>query len=114
MFTGHALAKRQQRGFGGLLSLELAGGEAAARVFLEALQYFSLAESLGGVESLAAHPWSMTHGVVDEASKRAAGLCPGLVRLSAGIEATGDLVADVGQALDAALEAGSARVSALG
>ena len=112
--AGHALAKRQQHGFGGMLSLELAGGEPAARLFLEALQYFSLAESLGGVESLAAHPWSMTHGVVDEASKLAAGLCPGLVRLSAGIEATGDLVADVEQALDCALEAASARVSALG
>jgi cystathionine gamma-synthase len=97
-----------------MLSLELAGGEPAAQVFLEALQYFSLAESLGGVESLASHPWSMTHGVVDEASKLAGGLCPGLVRLSAGIEATRDLVADVEQALDGVLAAASARVSALG
>ena len=102
---GHTVAKRQQRGFGGMLSLELAGREPAARAFLEALKYFSLAESLGGVESLASHPWSMTHGVVDEDSKRAAGLCPGLIRLSAGIEATADLVADVEHALDCALDA---------
>jgi cystathionine gamma-synthase len=88
-----------------MLSLELAGREPAARAFLEALKYFSLAESLGGVESLASHPWSMTHGVVDEDSKRTAGLCPGLIRLSAGIEATADLVADVEHALDCALDA---------
>ncbi len=103
--AGHTVAKRQQRGFGGMLSLELAGGEPAAKAFLEALQYFSLAESLGGVERLAAHPWTMTHGVVDEDSKRSAGLCEGLIRLSAGIEATADLVADVEHALDCALDA---------
>ena len=87
-----------------MLSLELAGGAPAAKAFLEALQYFSLAESLGGVESLAAHPWSMTHAVVDEDSKRSAGLCEGLIRLSAGIEATADLVTDVKRALDCTLE----------
>lgn len=101
--AGHNLAKRQQRGFGGMLSLELSGGAPAAKAFLEALQYFSLAESLGGVESLAAHPWSMTHAVVDEESKRSAGLSEGLIRLSAGIEATADLVTDVKRALDCTL-----------
>lgn len=96
---GHEIAQRQQDGFGGMLSFDLAGGEAAAPKFLGALKLFSLAESLGGVESLVAHPWSMTHVVVDAASKAAAGIGPGLVRLSAGIEATEDLVADVEQAL---------------
>ncbi|MGI9309024.1 MAG: cystathionine gamma-synthase [Gammaproteobacteria bacterium] len=96
---GHEIAKRQQKGFGGMLSIDLAGGEEAARTFLEHIELFSLAESLGGVESLIAHPWSMTHVVVDEASKKKAGIGPGLLRLSIGIEATEDLLADVETAL---------------
>jgi len=99
---GHALAARQQRGYGGMLSFELHGGLAAAQVFLETVQLFSLAESLGGVESLACHPATMTHAAVDAAARRAAGIEEGLVRLSAGIEATEDLVRDVLKGLDAA------------
>lgn len=99
---GHELAERQQDGYGGMLSFELAGGLPAARVFLEAVQLFSLAESLGGVESLACHPATMTHATFDADSRRLAGIGDGLVRLSAGIEATEDLVRDVLTGLDAA------------
>ncbi len=99
---GHELARRQQQGFGGMLSFELRGGLAAARVFLESLELFSLAESLGGVESLACHPATMTHVPLGPAGRTAAGIGDGLVRLSAGIEATADLVADVRRALQAA------------
>ena len=98
----HALASRQQAGFGGMLSVELAGGEAAARRFVESLRLFSLAVSLGGVESLVCHPPSMSHATYDEAALAAAGIPLGLVRLSAGIEATEDLLGDVEQALAAA------------
>jgi len=99
---GHELALRQQQGFGGMLSFELNGGTPAARAFLESVSLFSLAESLGGVESLACHPATMTHATLDAASLEAAGIGPGLVRLSAGIEATEDLIRDVQQGLDAA------------
>ena len=98
----HDLARQQQAGFGGMLSFELAGGETAARRFLEKLELFSLAVSLGGVESLICHPPSMSHATYDEAALAAAGIAPGLLRISAGIEATDDLVADVTRALDAA------------
>ncbi len=98
---GHALACRQQGGFGGMLSLELAGGEPAARRFIEALKLFTLAESLGGVESLVCHPATMTHAAMDADSRARAGIGPGLVRLSLGIEETNDLLADIGQALSA-------------
>ena len=103
---GHEIAMRQQLGFGGMLSFELTGGAAAARVFLETVELFSLAESLGGVESLAAHPATMTHATFDADSLAKAGISDGLVRLSVGIEATEDLVRDVLQGLDAALTAG--------
>lgn len=99
---GHELAKRQQTGYGGMLSFELAGGLGAARAFLERVELFSLAESLGGVESLACHPATMTHATFDADSRRAAGIDDGLIRLSAGIEATEDLVRDVLSGLDAA------------
>jgi len=79
---GHELAKRQQRGFGGMVSFEIKGGEAAVRAFVENLTYFSLAESLGGVESLVCHPASMTHAPVSEERKAAAGVTPTLIRLS--------------------------------
>jgi len=98
---GHALARRQQQGFGGMLSFELKGGVAAARTFLGALRLFSLAESLGGVESLACHPATMTHVPLGEEGRRAAGIGDGLVRLSVGIEATEDLLADVRRAIAA-------------
>ncbi|MGB5510960.1 MAG: cystathionine gamma-synthase [Woeseiaceae bacterium] len=98
---GHEIAKRQQRGFGGMVSFEIAGGEAAIRAFVEHLQYFSLAESLGGVESLVCHPASMTHAPVSEDALRAAGIKPNLVRLSVGLESSEDLAADLLQALEA-------------
>lgn len=103
---GHSIARRQQSGFGGMLSFELAGGERNARAFLEALKLFTLAESLGGIESLACHPATMTHVPLGPDGRRAAGIGDGLVRLSAGIEGTVDLVADVEQALGHAAAVG--------
>jgi cystathionine gamma-synthase len=97
---GHDIACRQQKGFGGMLSFELRGGEAAARTFLEALELFTLAESLGGIESLACHPATMTHLPLGAEGRRTAGIGDGLVRLSVGIEGTADLTADVARALD--------------
>jgi len=98
----HALAKRQMKGFGGVVSFEVKGGEAAATKFLENLQIFLLAESLGGVESLAEHPASMTHSSVPAAEREKIGIKDGLVRLSVGIENGGDLVEDLRQALEKA------------
>jgi cystathionine gamma-synthase len=92
---GHALAVRQQQGFGAIVTFELAGGKGAVRRFLDGLLCFSLAESLGGVESLVAHPDTMTHAAMDPQARLAAGLTPGLLRLSVGIEATEDLLADL-------------------
>ncbi len=100
---GHALAKRQQSGFGAMLSFELNGGEAAVKAFLEGLQCFTLAESLGGVESLIAHPTSMTHAGMDETARLRAGIGPGLLRVSVGIEDADDLVADLAAGLERAL-----------
>ncbi|HEX4854394.1 cystathionine gamma-synthase [Arenimonas sp.] len=99
---GHALAARQQHGFGAMLSLELAGGVPAVRAFLDGLQHFTLAESLGGVESLVAHPATMTHAAMSAEARRVAGIGEGLLRLSVGIEALEDLEADLGAALDRA------------
>jgi len=99
---GHAIAARQQRGFGGMLSFELAGGDQVIRSFLQHLQHFSLAESLGGVESLVCHPASMTHAPVAPEALAKAGIGRNLIRLSVGIESGDDLAADVLAALDAA------------
>ena len=99
---GHELACRQQRGFGGMLSFEIAGGEPAVRAFLEGLRHFSLAESLGGVESLVCHPASMTHAPVSVKALTAAGIGQNLIRLSAGLESGTDLVNDVVAGLEAA------------
>ena len=96
---GHALAARQQRGYGAMLSVELEGGEAAVRAFVDGLDYFTLAESLGGVESLIAHPATMTHAAMTAEARAKAGISDGLLRLSVGIEATDDLIADLSQAL---------------
>ena len=104
--AGHELASRQQRGFGGMLSVEIKGGEAQVKRFLESLQCFSLAESLGGVESLVCHPASMTHASVSRAALAAAGIGDNLVRLSAGLEHGADLEADLLRALDAAARVG--------
>lgn len=98
---GHAIAKRQQRGFGGIVSFEISGGEEAIRTFVAELNYFSLAESLGGVESLVCHPASMTHAPVSEKALAKAGIGRNLVRLSIGLESSEDLVTDILQALDA-------------
>jgi cystathionine gamma-synthase len=107
---GHALAARQQHGFGAMLGVELhavegVGGEAVVRAFVEGLECFTLAESLGGVESLIAHPATMTHAAMAPEARAAAGIGDGLLRLSVGIEALEDLQAD--------LAAGFARVEAL-
>ncbi|MGH8113414.1 MAG: cystathionine gamma-synthase [Rhodanobacteraceae bacterium] len=95
----HALAKRQQSGFGAMLSFELAGGEGAVREFLDGLQCITLAESLGGVESLIAHPATMTHAAMAPEARRAAGISDTLLRLSVGIEDIADLSRDVRAAL---------------
>ncbi len=98
---GHEVAVSQQRGFGAMLSFELAGGRDAAARFCEGLRWFTLAESLGGVESLVAHPATMTHAAMDPDARRRAGIGDGLVRLSVGIESAADLCQDVQRALDA-------------
>jgi cystathionine gamma-synthase len=98
---GHALAARQQRGFGAMLSFEL-GGEEAVRAFLDGLQYITLAESLGGVESLIAHPATMTHAAMSFEARAAAGIGDGLLRLSVGIEDARDLLADLAAGLERA------------
>ncbi|MHB1005987.1 MAG: cystathionine gamma-synthase [Chloroflexota bacterium] len=95
----HALARRQMSGFGGMLSFEVKGGYEGAKRFFAGLRVFALAESLGGVESLACHPATMTHGSIPEAERLARGIAPGLVRLSVGIEDIGDLLADLQGAL---------------
>ena len=98
---GHATARSQQQGFGAMVSFELAGSVEHVKALLGALHLFSLAESLGGVESLVAHPASMTHAAMDAASRERAGISDTLLRLSVGIEAGEDLVRDLEQALDA-------------
>ena len=99
---GHVLARRQQSGFGAMLSFELKGGEAAVRAFLKGLQYMTLAESLGGVESLVAHPATMTHAAMSAEARETAGIGDGLLRLSVGIEDVADLKRDLEAALDRA------------
>jgi cystathionine gamma-synthase len=101
---GHAIAARQQDGFGAMLSFDLKGGEEAVRAFVDGLACFTLAESLGGVESLVAHPATMTHAAMSEEARRCAGIGPGLMRLSVGIEDLTDLSADIGAALDRAAQ----------
>ena len=95
----HTLARRQQRGFGGMVSFEV-GSLEAARTVLESVKLCTLAESLGGVETLISHPATMTHASVDEAKRQRLGITDGLVRISVGIEDTDDIIADLDQALD--------------
>jgi len=97
--AGHALAARQQAGFGAMLSFELEGEVAQIEAFVNELQYFSLAESLGGVESLIAHPASMTHAAMAPEARRTAGIADSLLRISVGIEDGDDLVRDIDAAL---------------
>ena len=109
---GHALAARQQHGFGAMLSVELEGGEAEVRAFVDGLQYFTLAESLGGVESLVAHPATMTHAAMSAEARAAAGSSDGRLRLSVGIEHADDLVADIAAALQRAQDAAGCKRTA--
>ena len=95
----HELAKRQQKGFGAMLSFELKGDENTVRAFLSRLKLFALAESLGGVESLVAHPATMTHASMTPEAREAAGISETLIRISVGVEDPEDLVADLSQAL---------------
>ena len=96
----HELAKRQMNGFGGMISVVLKGGIESAKTFLENTNIFSLAESLGGAESLIEHPAIMTHASVPENIRNEIGIVDGLVRLSVGIETIGDLISDIEGALD--------------
>jgi cystathionine gamma-synthase len=100
--VGHAIAAGQQAGFGAMVSFALAGGLDAVRVVAGALRCFTLAESLGGVESLIAHPATMTHASMDAEARQTAGITDGLLRLSVGIEAGADLVDDLVRAIDLA------------
>jgi cystathionine gamma-synthase len=102
---GHAIAARQQQGFGAIVTVEIAGGHEAVRALVSRLQFFSLAESLGGVESLIAHPATMTHAAMDPEARRRAGLSDGLLRLSVGIEAFDDLRDDFAAGLERARRA---------
>lgn len=108
----HDLAKRQMRAFGGMVSFELKGGEAAARAVAGKTKLFSLAESLGGVESLIGHPATMTHASMPVAEREARGLTGGLLRLSVGIEDADDLIEDLDQAFAAVRSASPVAVHA--
>lgn len=94
----HALASRQQRGFGGMVSFDV-GSLEAARTVLESVKLCTLAESLGGVETLICHPATMTHASVDRQKRERLGITDGLVRISVGIEDTDDIITDLDQAL---------------
>ncbi len=96
---GHALAKRQQKGFGGIVSFTLRDDtEEAAQAFVTSTRYFKLAESLGGIKSLLCHPAAMTHKSIPDEKRRAAGVADSLIRLSVGLEEADDLVTDLEQA----------------
>jgi len=98
---GHEVARKQMRMFGGMLSFDIRGGqESDARKILSSTHYFSLAESLGGVESLIGHPASMTHGSIPREERLKVGLTDSLIRLSVGIEDVEDLIEDLERALD--------------
>ncbi|HDY7932797.1 TPA: O-succinylhomoserine (thiol)-lyase [Vibrio vulnificus] len=101
---GHEIAKKQQSGFGSMLSFEFAGSFEQLKVFVKALDLFSLAESLGGVESLVCHPASMTHCAMGEEALAEAGVTQQLLRLSVGLEDAQDLIADLKQAFQQAKE----------
>jgi cystathionine beta-lyase/cystathionine gamma-synthase len=96
---GHAIAKSQMTGFSGMVSFELLGGRSERDRFLDRLQIFMLAESLGGVESLICYPAGMTHASIPEAERNAIGITDRLLRLSVGIEHVDDLIADLDRAI---------------
>lgn len=100
----HELAKSQMRGFGGMISFELKGDIERAKRMISSCRIFSLAESLGGVESLIGHPASMTHGSIPREERLKAGLTDGLIRLSVGVEDAADLTADLDSAIVASLK----------
>jgi cystathionine beta-lyase/cystathionine gamma-synthase len=97
--NGHDIANKQMRRYGGMISIEVVGGEQGARKFAAASKLFATAESLGGVESLINHPWSMTHAAIPQERREEIGITPGLVRLSVGIEDFEDLWKDIENAL---------------
>jgi len=97
----HEIAKKQMRGFGGMISFRIKGGKQQVSKFLKAVRVFTLAESLGGVESLAQNPYFMTHASVPEEQRKKLGITENLIRLSLGVESTDDLIMDVEQALKA-------------
>ncbi len=101
---GHEIARKQQSDFGAMVSFELVGDDSDVRRFIENIEHFSLAESLGGVESLVAHPATMTHAAMDPEARRRAGISDTLLRLSVGIEDADDLCGALEDALDAVLE----------
>lgn len=101
---GHTIAKSQQSGFGAMCSFDLAADEALLPVFFSALRLFTLAQSLGGIESLVCHPGTMTHASMDAQAQKTAGIGATLIRLSVGIENAEDLIADLQQAFDAVAE----------
>ena len=96
---GHAIAKKQQRGFGAMLSFELRGGVEEVRRFVNTVRIFTLADLLGGIESIVAHPATMTHASMDPQARHTAGITDTLLRLSVGLESEGDLIEDLAQAL---------------
>ena len=96
----HALARRQMTGFGGMLSFDADSEAVDLDAFFAKLQFFALAESLGGVESLIEQPWGMSHLSMPEDARREAGITPETVRVSVGIEHPDDLIADLKQALE--------------
>ncbi|MEW5738613.1 MAG: cystathionine gamma-synthase [Myxococcota bacterium] len=98
----YALAKRQMKGFGGMMTFDMKGGLEAARRFLKTVKVFACAESLGGVESLIEHPAIMTHASIPKENREKLGITDGLIRLSVGIEDAQDLVDDLKQAFEAA------------
>lgn len=98
----HALARKQMKGFGGMMTFDMKGGLEAARTFLKSVKVFACAESLGGVESLIEHPAIMTHASVPKETREVLGITDGFIRLSVGIEDAQDLIDDLAQALDKA------------
>ena len=97
----HDIYERQCEGPGAMVSFQIEGGEAECFRFLDAMGVIRLATSLGGTESLASHPWTMSPPTVPEDEKRSLGVTPGLIRLSVGLESSDDLIADLDQALTA-------------
>lgn len=97
----HELAKRQQNGFGGMVSFDIRGGRPAAEKLFANIRIFQLAESLGGIESLIEYPETMSHASMTLEARRRGGISESTIRVSVGIEDPADLVADMKQALDA-------------